>query len=349
MKRESGVVKNHLLPPGTDNPRNSEGAFITLADGRILFAYTHFDGGKQDHSSAHIAGRFSADGGRTWDSEDHIVLPNEGGMNVMSVSLLRLRSGEIAFLYLKKNSFDSCTGYLRKSFDEAKTWSEPVHVNPREGYYCINNDRMIQLRSGRLVIPAALHLFSGDKFDERGTVTCLLSDDNGATWRETMPRLEHPDPEGVLQEPGVVELKGGRIMMLIRTDSGCQYRSWSSDGGETWADPEPTDLLSPKSPASVKRIPSTGDLLLVWNDHTNIDEELHKKRTPLVVAISRDEGLTWEKKKIIEDDPGGWFCYTAIHFVEDRVLLSYCAGQRANGGGLTDTRLTYFGLDWLYS
>ena len=30
------------LKPGPDNPRNSEGAFMTLKDGRIMFAYSRY-------------------------------------------------------------------------------------------------------------------------------------------------------------------------------------------------------------------------------------------------------------------------------------------------------------------
>ncbi|MDH7569773.1 MAG: sialidase family protein, partial [Armatimonadota bacterium] len=83
-----GVRKIRLLPPGPGNPRNSEGDFIQLQDGRILFVYTHFTGGGEDHATAHLAGRFSSDGGYTWTPDDVVVLPNEGAMNVMSVSLL---------------------------------------------------------------------------------------------------------------------------------------------------------------------------------------------------------------------------------------------------------------------
>jgi sialidase-1 len=50
---------------------------------------------------------------------------------------------------------------------------------------------------------------------------------------------------------------------------------------------------------------------------------------------------------VLEDDPGGWYCYTAIHFVKDAVLLSYCAGQRATGG-LNTTQITRFPVEWLY-
>ena len=48
-------------------------------------------------------------------------------------------------------------------------------------------------------------------------------------------------------------------MMLSRTDLGSQYRSYSADGGETWTPAEPTGIKSPLSPASIERIPSTGD------------------------------------------------------------------------------------------
>ncbi|HPT99980.1 MAG TPA: sialidase family protein, partial [Armatimonadota bacterium] len=119
---EEGLIKTRLLPPGPGNPRNSEGAFIQLNDGRVLFVYTHFTGGGWDHAAAHLAGRFSSDGGRTWCLDDVLILPNEGEMNVMSVSLLRLQSGAIALFYLRKNSERDCHLYMRLSTDEARSW-----------------------------------------------------------------------------------------------------------------------------------------------------------------------------------------------------------------------------------
>ncbi len=38
---KDGVRRTPLLPPGPDNPRNSEGDFIALKDGRVLLVYTH--------------------------------------------------------------------------------------------------------------------------------------------------------------------------------------------------------------------------------------------------------------------------------------------------------------------
>jgi photosystem II stability/assembly factor-like uncharacterized protein len=148
-----------------------------------------------------------------------------------------------------------------------------------------------------------------------------------------------------LQEPGVIELKDGQIMMFCRTTLGSQYNSYSKDGGDTWSDPAPSSLVSPLSPASIKRIPKTGDLLAVWNDHSGPHGD---GRTPLTIAISQDEGATWVRRKNLRDDPAGWYCYTAIEFVGGQVLLAYNAG----GAGLprlSRMELARFPASYLYA
>ena len=351
LAAEDEVERNRLLGPGPGNPRNSEGDFIELADGRILFVYTHFTGGGADHAAAHLAGRFSSDAGKTWTKRDVLIVPNEAEQNVMSVSLVRLQDGDIALFYLRKNSLTDCRPYMRVSKDEAKTWGEPKLCIDRVGYYVLNNDRAVQLKQGRIILPVALHNTpQQNKPDWAGTILCYLSDDNGKTWRPSKDRLTSKTPEGrriTLQEPGVVELKDGRLMMFCRTTSGSQYVSYSKDGGQQWSKFGPSNIISPCSPASIERIPQTGDLLLVWNNHQNVDDAHRGKRTPFNAAISRNEGKTWEKIKTLEDDPGGWYCYTAVMFVGDGVLLGHCAGQRKTGG-LALTQITRFSLDWLY-
>jgi sialidase-1 len=68
----------------------------------------------------------------------------------------------------------------------------------------------------------------------------------------------------------------------------------------------------------------------------------------LTVAISKDEGKTWINRKNLDDDPDGWYCYTAMEFVGDRVLLGHCAGN-SKVGRLNLTQITLFDVDWLYS
>ncbi|HCU34921.1 MAG TPA: sialidase [Armatimonadetes bacterium] len=348
------VEKIRLLPPSPTNPRNSEGSFIRLKDRRLLFVYSHYDGtGGADHDSAYLAGRYSSDGGRSWTDEDVTILPNEGGCNVMSVSLLRMANDDLGMLYLRKDTPGTlCRGFIRRSSDEGRTWSESVLATPRLTYIVINNDRVVRLASGRLLVPASLHYLTEDpKWHQAGRFTCYISDDDGALWQQGHSTLLAPEESrSGLQEPCVIELRDGRVMMLARTDMGCHYRSYSEDGGVTWSPAEPTDLkTSCVSPASIRRIPQTGDLLIVYNDASSITPEYEGKRTPLVAAISKDEGQTWENHRWLEDDPAGWYCYTAIHFLddEDTVLLGYCAGQRATGG-LNLTQITRVPIEWVY-
>lgn len=349
---ESFPQKNPLLPPGPNNPRNSEGSFIQLADGRVLLAYSHFYGEEgRDDSPSYLAAQYSEDEGRTW-GEDVVLIPNEGELNTMSVSLLRLQNGEIALGYLVRDRVEGEQQVLhymmRFSSDEAETWSASVCCTSPASYYVVNNDRLVQLQSGRLIAPAADHEFFDGSHLGAGNGVCFLSDDSGRTWSrsEMVPQPAGREPVN-LQEPGLVELTDGRLLMLFRTGEGCQYRTFSTDQGQTWSAVEPSHLISPMSPATVKRIPSTGDLLVVYNDHSNITAEYQGNRTPLVAAISRNEGETWEQHKVLEYDPGGWYCYTAMYFVGETVLLSYCAGQRLTGG-LNLTQVMRFPVQWLY-
>ena len=224
-------------------------------------------------------------------------------------------------------------------------------ITDEVGYYVLNNDRVIQLRDGRLLFAVARHGFTGGKFDGKGVVMTYSSDDNGKTWRRGRSMLNIVSPSGrayAAQEPGVVELKDGHILLWIRTNAGCQFMSCSADRGETWSAPQPSWLRSPTSPATIKRLPS-GDLLAVWNDHESRFDLKRKggwdgKRTPLSAALSGDEGETWQGAKVIENDPNGHFCYIAMQPLDDgMVLLGYCAYN-----GLGHTRLVKVPEGWFY-
>lgn len=349
------------LDPSKENCRNSEGAFADLGNNRLLFAYSRFrQGVGDDHDHADIAGRFSEDGGQTWSDKDRILVANQDGMNVMSVSMLSLADNSLGMFYLKKTRFSDCRPELRRSYDQGLTWSEPTVMTASPGYYVLNNDRVIRLSSGRLVAPVALHrdlidIRGKEYIDMRGLILFFLSDDDGRTWREAQDWQSSTLSGLVFQEPGIVELADGRILCLIRTNFGQQWATWSSDGGEHWTPAVPSTIMSPCSPASVKTIPGTGKLLLAWNDHSRHlpwivtpDTQLlpplnpqpgSASRTPLVLAISQDLGVNWGRRLIIEDSPNHGFCYIAMHFTSNALLLTYCAGGDETGGLLCRLRM----------
>jgi hypothetical protein len=349
------------LPHAPDNPRNSEGDFATLADGRIMFAYTRYYGDSwADNATAEIRARFSADNGRSWGDEDVLIVANEGDMNVMSVSLLRLQDGRLALFYLQKNSAADCRPRMRVSTDEGMTWSAPTLCITAPGYFVVNNDRIVQLASGRLLVPASQHRTRVDangraSTDGRGLIMYYRSDDGGTTWAESADWWVYPGRiSSGLQEPGVIELRGGQLYGWARTGDGWQWETRSRDRGETWSPPVRSRFRSPCSPLSLKRVPATGDLLAVWNDQSprwrqgRAPARSSWGRTPLVSAISSDEGKRWRHAQMLERDRQRGFCYVAIHFVEDAALLAYCCGGRQGTGVLQDLCIRRISLNTLY-
>jgi Neuraminidase (sialidase) len=343
------------VEPSQANPRNSEGSFVRLKSGRILFYYSQFYGGSGDETPARIAGIHSDDDGRTW-SQPETIVKNTAAGNIMSVSLLRLASGKIAFFYIVRNSWIDSRPCVRFSTDEAATWSEPKLVVPAPGYFVLNNDRVVQSSTGRIVVPVAFHRsklaepLSAKSFDGRGIAMWYYSDDDGQTWQEAnswwaLPISGGPSGSG-LQEPGVVELADGKLFSWARTNTGAQWGFSSSDKGRTWTAPERTEMLSPTSPASIKRLPNSSKLLAIYNDHSGRFPFPKNKRTPLVAAVSSDDGKTWPAARLLEDDPDGWYCYTAIYYLDDAVLLAYCAGD-SKIGGLNRLRMRRISYDWL--
>lgn len=348
----AGIEKPLLIAPRAGNGRNSEGDFIRLKDGRLLLIYTKFSG-TDDHAPADLFGRYSPDGGKTWQDQDVAVLQRKPGeSNLMSVSLLRLQDDRIALFYIVKYKGPAEDKYpyrdyivMRTSSDEAETWSEPTYVVPKDqpGYRVLNNDRVVQLKSGRLIAPLAVHYVPGwPKHTNSAQIVCYLSDDQGRTWRPSASLLES---ELLAQEPGVVELQDGRLMMFCRSTD-CQLSSYSQDGGETWTALQRSNISQPTtSPASIERIPATGDLLLVWNDGNDPLAAVQPiGRRPFNTAISRDEGKTWQNVRNIGSDPQGWYCYTAIEFAGEHVLLAHCEFP-----GLNSLQVTRIPIAWLYA
>lgn len=335
IRADTGLPAPHDLDPTKEHPRSSEGAFATLKSGRIIFDYSQFTGGQADHSPSAIAEIFSDDQGKTW-SAPRVVVATGSYQNIMSVSLLRLASGKLARFYcIKRTKWLDCQPVMSVSADEGATWSEPKRVTPAPGYFVLNNDRIIQTTSGRLIVPLGFHRSRTTTDDESAFDTHAISiwyysDDEGATWKESKTWWAMPVVSGSgLQEPGIVQLADGSLYGWSRTDQRFQYEFFSNDNGLTWSAPMQSKLSSPNSPASIKRLPHSDLLMVIYNDHSGRVPAPAKpsQRSPLVAAFSSDGAKTWDAPQPIEDDLTGWYCYTAIHFTDDAVLLAYCAGN----------------------
>lgn len=349
--------------------RASEGDIVELKDGRLLLAYSEFPAGQSgrhpshhDNASAVIVSQVSEDRGRTWSSPRAIVTPGKGDLNVMSVSFLRLRDGRLALFYLSKKAESDCRPVMRVSDDEGETWGAPRACvdEAHRDYYVLNNARAVRLSTGRIVLPLARHsVDTGDPqgCESEGRLCVAASDDDGLTWRmicEPFKVFDWLRSRVTAQEPGIVELKDGRLLMWARTNRRAQWGMYSADGGATWGKAAPLPLVSPNlAPATVMRL-KDGNLVAVWNDYSRKpadadSQSFAERREPFSVAWSKDDGRTWSPSRTIEADPPGvrpdlYCCYFAVREIDDALFVFH-----VHHDGLKLSHLTRVPLAWIYA
>lgn len=323
-----------FLETGEGNPRNGEGAFIRRKDGSILFGYTEYIGTSwDDHADARLSYVISHDEGETWGEKGVLLEKPENSKNLMSLSFLRMTNGDIAAFYIYKN-LDGTDGlYLTRSADEGATWGEPIPCMgsaQNTDYYVLNNDRVLRLKSGRILYTACRHsIWEEDGKLAPGVLCFFYSDDDGFTWHKVNAEFKMPfpaDPVGY-QEPGLYQYESGKLWCYIRTGLGCQFQCFSEDDGLTWTTPGPNYFFSsPASPMLVKDVGSY--TVAVFNPEPNYNGRPATEpwgRTPYVCAVSTDRGQTFTKENLyyIEDDRGNGYCYPAIIEGGGYFLLAY--------------------------
>jgi hypothetical protein len=271
--------------------------------------------------------RYSTDQGETWSQpEDLFQWPREEGGFALFDALVD-HQGEIhiwilgdansGILYPKQQEGTASRPgqildiWYARSRNARKNWDKPKSIWQGHGSDLLS---VIQLRNGRLLLPFAYAKprtwanrgggFLDFTFVGAYSVSSLYSDDDGATWKRSQNELVVQTPDlGTYgaDEPVVIELKDGRVWMLMRTQRGRFFESFSSDGGATWSAPQPSKLISSDSPAGLIRL-RDGNILLFSNACLRYPYA-YGARNVLHVAISADEGKTWRGFREVVRDP----------------------------------------------
>lgn len=149
----------------------------------------------------------------------------------------------------------------------------------------------------------------------------FVSDDDGRTWRQSS-FVSTPDHRGGgfhqgirwnhgAVEPTVVELKDGRLWMLIRTSQDRHYQSFSHDGGLTWDEATPSPFYGTITMPTIGRL-RDGRLLFLWSNTTPLPEvnntdgvwdDVFTNRNAIHAALSDDDGRTWHGFRELYLDP----------------------------------------------
>lgn len=267
--------------------------------------------------------RYSTDNGVTWSEPTTLFKqPKEpkGGFGVQ-VSLVDL-NGEIHLFF--QNDMDTLSRYKElkiedlhidiwhtKSFNGRKEWEPLQRI---WSGYAGSMLSVTQMRNGRIVLPICyrpipIRNWSArgegfDAFSYMGTFqSSVLYSDDGNTWHQSKAEFKAPSSiifaDGLI-EPGVIQLKDGRVWLLIRTQSGRFYESYSTDGAN-WSPVQATEIISSDSPGNLIRL-KTGQLVMVWNEALRFSYA-NGGRHILHAAITDDEGKTWRGFREVARNP----------------------------------------------
>lgn len=315
-------------------PRRGEGTFLRLKNEDIMFAYTSFTGNNwEDECEADIMAVYSSDEGETWTKPSMVLEHSDGATNYMCPSLFRMPNGNVGLLFLRKDGMN-CIPYFTYSSDEGKSFVPIQRVVDEDSYWVSENDRAVVLDSGRIVLPTNKHIYNGCKLDLYGLMQVIASDDCGKSWKLISRPIESPiDRDHCKQgmcETVIYQQKDGRLRAMSRTDVGFQLECYSDDRGESWTNPQPNRFFtSPEAPMMMKRVGEYTVAVFnpiprfaIRNDVTSFGGKTWG-RTPLVCAVSDNDGQTFERIYYLETDPENSYCYPAVFDGGDYMLVSY--------------------------
>ena len=225
----------------------------------------------------------SSDGGVTWSKPETVLNgrwdESPVGMNCLPDGTVLVYVNNQASWYGRagppENSdhlpVNTRIGVIR-SEDNGYTWSEPVWLECPYAFYQRAYAQAIELPDGGLLYPTY-----GNPGDGRRLCGVIhRSDDGGRSWR-VISTIERENGTIDLDEPSIVRLADGRLMLITRLDAALFY---SEDDGVTWA----LSHHAPFEPIKPSRMVTLKDgTVVIWMTS-------HGK---LRASWSTDSGATW--------------------------------------------------------
>jgi len=176
----------------------------------------------------------------------------------------------------------TCEVMLMRSHDNGLTWepAERLYTSPFLNISHLTKSPPVLFSDGRIGLPAYQEL------NRKFPVMLVLNADGRVIDRR---RMGHGGKVGI--QPSIVVTGESTAVAFIRRLEGSSVQrvlvSRTSDGGQTWSPPVPTNLPNPGSAVSAIRYDAS-HILLAFND----DPEL---RSDIKLAISDLEGIYWQR------------------------------------------------------
>ena len=336
------------------------GPVIQLPDGRFLAVYPEGRLTKNWDDTTipeYMFGRFSPNGLEGWSERQALFAfpagPGAAGMGITSGGALPLttRDGVVHLFGLRITGWPKgpkpkasevvkarCHLWHTTSRDNGKSWAPLQEIDYGHTYTGALNSS-IQLKSGRILLALSYH--SPTRSTGFFVSYVVFSDDGGKTWKNCRSDVTvdcgGKAGESGACEPVLMEREDGRVWMIIRTQTGFLFESFSEDGGETWSQARRTIFRASNAPAGVLRL-RDGRLVLVWNNEFGppFRDGISYSRQSLVMAIH--DGGMWKGYRELatfgpddnHDGYGGMRYPFLVQIPDNNILVAYSEDGRAS-------------------
>jgi len=218
-----------------------------------------------------------------------------------------------------------CTSHIhyKISTDDANTWSDSALLTLEPG--TLVRCKPLLLKDDKFILPI---------YRETGNDPELLAPDTSSVFfihdlkTHTWTQSNYVRSRIGNLQPSVVALSDTHLLAYCRRGGGYTpmpdgfiVKTESFDAGKTWTDGVDTEFVNPNAAVDLLKL-KNGHLLLFYNN-TIID------RSPLSVAISMDNGKTWEiKRDLVRGDDSYAYPYS-IQLNDGRIALVFTSHERS--------------------
>lgn len=345
---------------------------IQAPNGDLLVICEKRNDGIGDIGNHDIVMKRSADQGRTWSGEIVILDDEDRVCTDLTLGFDRDTQKLWLFFLKDKKQFAHLT-----STDNGLSWQGPVVIhdqviksewqalkgkeeeeagNPKshavrwakgwaQRYGCGPGNAMIQLKSGRLLVPAR-HREDIGNGRLRSFAHCFYSDDHGASWKLGGTIGIHTS------ECQFVELNNGDVRVISRNESSedspdnlRHLTAISKDGGVTWENLRRLEeLITPRCHGCVERFDAK--TLLFSSPASPFRQKEHPYgRYNLTIRLSHDDGESWGAGRTIWPHPGS---YSDIVVLDDNTIgYIYERAEKGSDHYWDELHFARMNIEWL--